>query len=71
MTDHKVFSHLSGIIIVSHNPRMSDELGANANWLEYRTYTPPRVFFSHDLVKIIQDQGLPLSVKKFLCNRAI
>lgn len=68
MEAHKVFSYLSGIIIISRDPSISGDLSQNVQWREY-SHTHPtiaRVFFSHDLLDPIQRDGLPKQVQKYL-----
>lgn len=71
METHKVFSYLTGIIIVSSEKSIVDDLSANASWTEYSHTTPTkaRVFLSHDLVNAITQEGLPKQVQKYLYTR--
>lgn len=68
METHKVFSYLTGIIILSNDKSIVDNLSANAQWLEYThtAPTPVRAFLSHDLADTIRQEGLPKQVQKYL-----
>lgn len=68
METHKVFAYLTGIIIVSGDQNIVDDLSANPQWLEYShtSPTPVRAFLSHDLVDTIRQEGLPKQVQKYL-----
>lgn len=71
METHRVFAYLSGIIIVSGDKSIIDDLSANAKWVEY-SHTHPtlaRTFLSHDLVETVVREGLPKQVQKYLHTR--
>lgn len=67
----RVFSHGAGVIVVSKNPKVNEELQVNQNFSDI---TPPayrtiKIYVSKDLVPEIAQAGLPLNVRKFLCDK--
>lgn len=64
----RTFSYKTGVVIVSQNELVSEQLRNNNNFrpLHNSGISPLRVFYSKDLTREIGTVGIPLFVKKFI-----
>lgn len=65
----KTFTHENGVVILSVNQLVTDQLKFNSNFVEIEgSWGKTKVFVSKDLVPEVKEEGLPLQIKKYLAS---
>lgn len=66
LVTYQTFAFGSGMIIVSGDSKLNDEMSNNEKWFTFRKVGDLAVFGSRDVERELSKDGLPLNIVKFI-----